>query len=65
MHQGGEAADLNNRLSARAFTTGNDIFIGQGGLNANSRGGKELLAHELTHVVQQGAAGRKPRRKTS
>ena len=65
VHEGGEAADLNNRLSARAFTTGNDIFVGQGGLNANSRGGKELLAHELTHVVQQGAAGRKPRRKTS
>jgi len=56
VHQGAESADLNNRLSARAFTTGNDIFVGQGGLNAGSRGGKELLAHELTHVVQQGAA---------
>lgn len=65
VHQGGEAADLNQRLSARAFTTGNDIFVGQGGLNAGSRGGKELLAHELTHVVQQGAApaARKTRRK--
>ena len=63
VHQGGEAADLNNRLSARAFTTGSDIFIGQGGLNPGSRGGKELLAHELTHVVQQGAA-RKTRRQS-
>lgn len=62
VHQGGESADLNNRLSARAFTTGSDIFVGQGGLNPGSRGGKELLAHELTHVVQQGAA-RKMRRK--
>jgi len=62
VHQGGESADLNNRLSARAFTTGSDIFVGQGGLNPGSRGGKELLAHELTHVVQQGAA-RKVRRK--
>ncbi len=65
VHQDGQAADLNNRLSARAFTTGNDIFVGQGGLNAKSSGGKELLAHELTHVVQQGAAGRKPRRKAT
>ena len=56
VHQGAEASDLNSRLSARAFTTGSDIFIGQGGLNPGSRGGKELLAHELTHVVQQGAA---------
>jgi hypothetical protein len=63
VHEGAEAADLNQRLSARAFTTGNDIFIGQGGLNAGSRGGKELLAHELTHVVQQGGAARKTRRK--
>ncbi len=65
VHQGGEAADLNQRLSARAFTTGNDIFLGSGGLDAGSRGGKELLAHELTHVVQQGAApaARKTRRK--
>jgi len=63
VHQDSQAADLNSRLSARAFTTGNDIFVGQGGLNAGSRGGKELLAHELTHVVQQGGAARKPRRK--
>ncbi|MGE3960548.1 MAG: DUF4157 domain-containing protein [Dehalococcoidia bacterium] len=56
VHEGAEASDLNSRLSARAFTTGSDIFVGEGGLNAGSRGGKELLAHELTHVVQQGAA---------
>ncbi len=62
VHQDSQAADLNSRLSARAFTTGNDIFVGQGGLNPGSRGGKELLAHELTHVVQQGGAKRKPRR---
>ncbi len=64
VHEGGEAADLNQRLAARAFTTGSDIFVGQGGLNASSRGGKELLAHELTHVVQQGGApaARKTRR---
>jgi len=62
VHQDSQAADLNNRLSARAFTTGNDIFVGQGGLNPGSKGGKELLAHELTHVVQQGGAKRKPRR---
>jgi len=64
VHQDSQAADLNDRLSARAFTTGSDIFVGREGLNTGSRGGKELLAHELTHVVQQGAAGRKPRRQT-
>lgn len=61
IHQGGQADQLNQSLSARAFTTGSDIFVGDGGLNAGSRGGKELLAHELTHVVQQGGARRKPR----
>jgi hypothetical protein len=40
-------------LNARAFTTGQDIFFRQGEYSPNSSQGKELLAHELTHVVQQ------------
>jgi hypothetical protein len=44
---------LNRSLSARAFTTGQDIFFKQGEYSPGSSGGRELLAHELTHVVQQ------------
>jgi hypothetical protein len=44
---------LNRSLNARAFTTGRDIFFRQGAYNPGSSGGRELLAHELTHVVQQ------------
>ncbi len=57
VHTGGEADALNRSLNARAFTTGNDIFFGQGQYNPGSSGGQELIAHELTHTVQQGAAG--------
>lgn len=56
IHTDGEADALNQSLSARAFTTGADIFFRQGEYNPNSRAGQELLAHELTHVVQQGAS---------
>jgi len=54
VHTGGQADALNRNLSARAFTTGQDIFFKQGEYNPGSSGGRELLAHELTHVVQQG-----------
>jgi hypothetical protein len=44
---------LNRAVQARAFATGHDIFFRQGAYNPGSAGGQELLAHELTHVVQQ------------
>ena len=53
VHATPEADDLNKRLGARAFTTGQDIFFRQGEYSPGSQSGKELLAHELTHVVQQ------------
>jgi outer membrane protein OmpA-like peptidoglycan-associated protein len=53
VHTGAQANMLNHQLSARAFTTGQDIFFRQGEYNPGSSGGQELLAHELTHVVQQ------------
>lgn len=56
VHTDGESDQLNRSLSSRAFTTGNDIFFKKGEYNPTSRSGKELLAHELTHTVQQGAA---------
>lgn len=47
---------LNRSLGARAFTTGKDIFFRQGEYNPGSSSGQKLLAHELTHVVQQSDA---------
>ena len=58
VHTDGEADRLNHSLSARAFTTGRDIFFRQGSYSPGSSSGRELLAHELTHVVQQGGGVR-------
>jgi len=54
VHTGGEAAQLNRAVSARAFTHGQDIFLGEGQGDLGSSAGQRLLAHELTHVAQQG-----------
>jgi hypothetical protein len=56
LHTGGEAAQLSRDLSAQAFTHGEDIYLGAGQYNPATSQGQRLLAHELTHVVQQGAA---------
>jgi hypothetical protein len=53
VHTDSEADELNHQLSARAFTTGHDIFFCRGEYNPGSGSGHELLAHELSHVVQQ------------
>ena len=53
VHTGPESHALNESLSAKAFTTGHDIFFREGAYDPGSSGGQELLAHELTHVVQQ------------
>src|SRR5262245_5326795 len=53
VHTDAGADGLNRSLSAKAFTTGRDIYFRQGEYNPGSSGGRELLAHELTHVVQQ------------
>lgn len=59
VHTGSESHALNEQLNAKAFTTGSDIFFRDGAYSPQSSGGQELLAHELTHVVQQstGAVG--------
>ncbi len=54
IHTGSEAASLNRDLSARAFTVGSDIYFNQGQYQPETERGKRLLAHELTHVLQQG-----------
>ncbi len=56
IHDGPVADRLGERMQANAFTTGNDIFFRHGQYQPGSRAGQRLLAHELTHVVQQGAA---------
>lgn len=55
VHTGNEARDLNQGMSARAFTVGNDIFFRDGLPDASHPSGAHLLAHELSHVVQQGS----------
>jgi hypothetical protein len=57
VHTDAHADSLNRSLSARAFTTGRDVFFRQGEYNPGSSAGRELLAHELTHVVQQNGDG--------
>lgn len=58
IHTGGDATDMAARLDARAFTVGSDIVFGAGQFDATGAAGLRLLAHELTHVVQQGHASR-------
>lgn len=53
IHTNEKAAQLNQQISARAFTVGNDIFFNKGEYRPNSNKGKHLLAHELTHTLQQ------------
>lgn len=57
VHHDSEAVQLNRDLRAKAFTHGSDIYFNAGQYNPKSSGGKKLLAHELTHTIQQG--GRK------
>ena len=53
VHTGSQSDSLNRSLSARAFTSGQDVFFRQGEYNLGNSRGQELLAHELTHVLQQ------------
>jgi peptidoglycan hydrolase-like protein with peptidoglycan-binding domain len=55
VHHDGEAVAMNKELRAQAFTHGTDIYFNQGRFNPGSTLGKKLLAHELTHTIQQGA----------
>jgi hypothetical protein len=54
VHTDSKADALSNSLGARAFTTGTDIFFKQGEYNPGSDAGQKLIAHEGTHVIQQG-----------
>jgi len=56
LHTDSKAVELNRAISAQAFTHGPDIYLGEGKKDLESTAGKHLLAHELTHTIQQGAA---------
>ncbi|WP_310461396.1 DUF4157 domain-containing protein [Sphaerotilus sp.] len=56
VHTGDEAARASRRLNAAAFTSGRDVFFGRGRFQPDAPAGRELIAHELTHTIQQGAA---------
>jgi hypothetical protein len=56
VHTDARAADTAKSLNARAFTAGWDIVFSAGQYEPESPEGRHLLAHELTHVMQQGAA---------
>jgi hypothetical protein len=57
IHTDAESIALNRELGAQAFTHGRDIYFNAGKYDPESTQGKKLLAHELTHVVQQTGTG--------
>ncbi|GAM10188.1 hypothetical protein OR1_02476 [Geobacter sp. OR-1] len=56
LHTDSDAALMNRELASQAFTHGSDIYMGEGKFSPNTGAGRWLLAHELTHVVQQEGA---------
>ncbi|GEM_PF-5525958 len=55
IHTGPSAIQMSRDIGARAFTYGSDIYFNQSEYNPGSKRGQHLLAHELTHTIQQGA----------
>jgi hypothetical protein len=52
VHQGRQAAQVSDRINAKAFNVGNDIFFRDGMPDTSTASGQHLLAHELAHHVQ-------------
>jgi hypothetical protein len=50
VHSGASAAELSSQMGAKAFTTGRDIFLGEGASASDT----SLMTHEATHTIQQG-----------
>ena len=55
IHTDNNAVQMSQELRAQAFTVGKDIYFNGGKYNPESKSGKQLLAHELTHTLQQSA----------
>ena len=60
IHTDAHAHGLARAVEAQAFTVGRDVVFGAGHYAPDTEHGKRLLAHELTHVVQQTGAGARP-----
>lgn len=60
VHTDSTAVQMSQAINAQAFTHGSDIYFGSGRYDPGSDSGKRLLAHELTHVVQQSGAASAP-----
>jgi Domain of unknown function (DUF4157) len=58
VHSDPEAQTMARSVNARAFTYGSDIYFGAGQYKPDTAAGQHLMAHELTHTVQQDAARR-------
>jgi Domain of unknown function (DUF4157) len=56
VHTDRTAANMSRSIQAQAFTFGKDVYFNEGKYNPSSTGGQHLLAHELTHTVQQGGS---------
>lgn len=56
VHTGERAAALNRGVNARAFAYGSHLFFGRDQYRPETEEGKELIAHELTHTIQQGGS---------
>lgn len=65
IHTGTQAVQMSQGLHAQAFTYGNNIYFNQGKYSPETQTGQHLLAHELTHTVQQGAVVRQKRQLSS
>jgi hypothetical protein len=61
IHSDNEAAEMSKALHAQAFAHGTDIYFNYGKYNTSSSEGEKLLAHELTHTIQQ--TGKEPEHK--
>ena len=56
IHNDSSAVQMSKDLNAQAFTHGSDVYFNSGQFDTNSNSGKHLLAHELTHTIQQKAS---------
>jgi pyrrolidone-carboxylate peptidase len=57
VHNDSTAVNLSSQLNAQAFTVGGDIYFNSGKYAPGTGEGRQLIAHELTHTIQQGASG--------
>ncbi|MGD9096449.1 MAG: DUF4157 domain-containing protein [Desulfobacterales bacterium] len=64
IHSGERAGRLTRAMNARAFTLGQEVVFGAGQYAPSTSTGQRLLAHELTHVVQQRSGQKRLQRKT-